>query len=97
MKVFSVFIRANFNYKDYSYYKLLLRAKVPSVVVKWQIILATDVFKVLQGISPPYIQDILREKDVPYNPKVSKIVIQPKCQSTIHGQNSLTYQGTTLE
>ncbi len=27
---------------------------------------------------------------------VSKFVIQPKCQSTTHGLNSLTYQGAKL-
>ncbi len=34
-----------------------------------------EVVKALQGISPPYIQDIFMEKDVPYNLSASKIVI----------------------
>ncbi len=51
----------------------------------------------LQGISPPYIQDLFRENDVvPFNLRASKIVIQPICQSTTHGPNSLTYQGAKL-
>ncbi len=82
--------------KDCSYYELLFRTKVPSVLIKWQRILATEVFKTLQGISPPYIQDLFREKDVSYNLRASKIVIQPKCQSTTHGLNYLTYQSATL-
>ncbi len=41
--------------------------------------MAIEVFKALQGISPPYIQDLFREKDVPYNLRAHKIVIQPKC------------------
>ncbi len=36
------------------------------------------------------------EKGVPYNLRASKIVIQPKCQSTTHGPNSLTSQGVKL-
>ncbi len=47
-------LRLAYNDKDCSYYDLLLKAKVPSVLIKWQRILATEVFKVLQGISPPY-------------------------------------------
>ncbi len=65
-------------------------------MIKWQSILATEVFKTLQGISPPYIQDLFGEKGVPYNLRSSKSVIQPKCQSTTHGLNSLTYQDATL-
>ncbi len=47
-------IRLVYNDKDCSYYELLLRAKVISVLIKWRI-LATEVFKALQGISPTYI------------------------------------------
>ncbi len=89
-------LRLVYNDKDCSYYELLLRARVPSCMIKWQRILDTEVFKALQGICPPYIQNLFREKDDPYNMKASKIVIQPKCQSTTHGLNSLTYQGAKL-
>ncbi len=65
-------------------------------MIKWQRILVTEVFKALQSISLPYIQDLFREKDVPYNLRASKIVIQPKCQSTTPGLNFLTYQGAKL-
>ncbi len=75
-------LRLVYNAKDCSYYELLFTAKVPSVMIKWQRILAVEVFKALQGISPPYIQDLFRKKNVPYNLRARKIVIQPKCQST---------------
>ncbi len=48
-------------YNDRDYYDLCLRAKVPSVLIKWQRILATEGYA-------PYIQGLFREKDVPYNP-----------------------------
>ncbi len=50
----------------------------------------------MQGISPPYMQDLFREKDGPYNLRASKFVIPPKCQSTTRVLNSLTYQGAKL-
>ncbi len=89
-------LRLVYSDKDCSYYEQLIMAKVPSVLIKWQIMLTIEVFKALQGISPPYIQDLFREKDVPYNLRATKIVIQPTTQSTTHGLNSLTYQGVKL-
>ncbi len=38
-------LRLVYNDKDCSYYELLLRAKVASVMIKWQKILATEVSK----------------------------------------------------
>ncbi len=89
-------LRLVFNDRDCSYYELHLRAKIPSIMIKWQIILATKVLMALHGISPLYIQDLFREKDVPYNMRASMIVIQPKCQSTTDGLNVLTYQSAKL-
>ncbi len=43
--------------------------KVPSVNIKWQRILAIEIFKAMHGISPAYIQNLFRERDVPYNLK----------------------------
>ncbi len=79
-----------YNDKDCPYNGLLLRAKVPSVLIKWQRILATEVFKAMQGISPPYIQHLFREKDVPYNLRASRIVIQPK-MSVNHTWTNLSH------
>ncbi len=89
-------VRLIYNDKVSSYDDLLQRARVPSVLVRWQRVLATEVFKALKGISPPYIQDMFKQKDVPYNLRASKIIIQPKCNTVKHGTNSLTYQGSKL-
>ncbi len=48
--------------------------------------------------SPPWFVSIIyknlfNEKQLPYNLRASKIIIQPKCNATTHGLNSLTYQG----
>jgi len=89
-------LRLVYNDKTVSYDDLLRRAEVPSVLVRWKRVLVAEVFKALNGISPPYIQDLFREKEVPYNLRASKIVIQPLCKTITHGINSLTYQGAKL-
>ncbi len=43
-----------------------------------------------------YIQNLFNEKKLPYNLRASKIIIQPKCNTTTHGLNSLTYQVAKL-
>ncbi len=89
-------LRLVFNDKGSSYTDLLQRARVPSVLVRWRRLLLIEVFKALNGVSPPYIQELFREKDVPYNLRSSKIVIQPRCKTTTHGISSLSYQGAKL-
>ncbi len=39
---------------------------------------------------PPYIQDLFKEKDSPYDLQANK------CKSTTHGINSQRYEGTKL-
>ncbi len=79
-----------------AYIDLLRRAGVPSVLMRWQQVVATKVYKALNGLSPLYIQNLFNEKKVPYNLRASKIIIQPKYNTTTHGLNSLTYQGAKL-
>ncbi len=49
-------------------------------------------------MSPPYIQDLLKEKDIPYDLRASKIqvLVQPKHKSTTHCITSLRYHGIKL-
>ncbi len=56
----------------------------------------TELYKALHSLSPLYIQNHFNEKKLPYNLRASKIIIQPKCNTTTHGLNSLTYQGAKL-
>ncbi len=79
-----------------AYIDLLQRAGVPSVLIRWQRVLANDVYKDLHGLSPLYIPNLFNEKKLQYNLRDSKIIIQPKCNITIHCLNSLTYQGAKL-
>ncbi len=67
-----------------------------SVLIRWQQVLATEVYKGLHGLSPSYIQNLFNEKKLPYNLRASKIIIQQQCNTTTHALNSLTYQGAKL-
>ena len=89
-------VRLIYNDKASSYDDLLQRAVVPSVLTRWKRALATEVFKAVQGISPSYIQTLFKQKDVPYAFRNKTILIQPKCTTTKHGLNSITYQGARL-
>ncbi len=95
-KVHERAVRLIFNDKMSTYIDLLRRVGVPSVLTRWQWVLATEVYKALHGLSPLYIQSLFNEKKLPYNLRASKTIIQPKCNTTTHGLNSLTYQGAKL-
>ncbi len=85
-----------FNDKMSTYIDLLRKAEVPSVLIRWQQVLAIEVYKALQGLSALCIQNLFNEKKLPYNLRASKIIIQLKCNTTTIGLNSLTYQGAKL-
>ncbi len=75
-------LRMVYNDRSSSYDELLTRAKVPSVLMKWQSALAVEVYKALNGLSPPYIQKLFQEKTIPHNLRASRLVTQPKCKTT---------------
>ena len=75
---------------------LLAKAKVPSLNNKWKLLLVTEVFKALNGKSPSYIQNLFQLKSSHYDLRASKLIELPKCLTTTHGINSLTYQGAKL-
>ncbi len=89
-------VRLIFNDKMSTYIDLLWRAGVPLVLIRWQRVLTSEVYKALHGLSPLYIQNLFNGKKLPYNLRASKIIIQPKCNTITHGLNSLTYQGAKL-
>ena len=89
-------LRLVYNDKSVPYEDLLRRSGVPSVLLRWKRVLVTEVYKALNGLSPTYIQELFKEKNVPYSLRSSQIVIQPKSRTTTHGLNSLTYQGAKL-
>ncbi len=53
-------LRLVYNDKMSTYHNLLYRANIPSVLTKWQRIFLTEVYKALNGIYPPYIQDLFK-------------------------------------
>ena len=89
-------VRLIYNDKTSSYNELLRKAAVPSVHTRWQRSLATEVYKAVKGISPSYIQTLFKQKHVPYSLRNKTILLQPRCTTTRHGLNSITYQGARL-
>ena len=75
---------------------LLRKAAFPSVHTRWQWSLSIEVYNAVQGISPSYIQTLFKEIDVPYTLRNKTIPLQPKCTTTKHGLNPITYQGARL-
>ncbi len=55
-------VRLIFNHKMSTYIDLLWRAGIPSVLIRWQRVLAIEVYKALHGLSPLYIQNLFNEK-----------------------------------
>ncbi len=43
-----------------------------------------------------FLQNLFNAKKLPYHLRASKIIIQPKCNTTTHGLNSLTYQDAKI-
>ena len=89
-------LRMVYGDKSTDYMDLLKRAKIPSLETKWKRNLVLEVYKAVHNLAPIYIQDLFREKKVPYSFKASKILVQPKCKSTKKGLRSLTYEGSAL-
>ncbi len=65
-------VRLIFNDKMSTYIGLLQRVGVPSVLIRWQWVLATEVYKALHGLSPLYIQNLFNEKKLLYNLRARK-------------------------
>ncbi len=61
-KVHERAVQLIFNDKMSTYFDLLRRAGVPSVLIRWQRVLATEVYKALHGLSPLYMQNLVNEK-----------------------------------
>ncbi len=48
--------------------------------------------KAINSMSPPYIQDLFKEKDISHDLRISKILVTTISKSITHGINSLRYQ-----
>ncbi len=54
-------------------------------------IIATEVYKALNELSPKYLQNMIEKSDCDYNLCASSPLTQPKCNTVSYGLNSFRY------
>ncbi len=55
-------------------------------------IIATEVYKALNGLNPKYLQDMTEESDCDYNVCASSPLPKLKCNTVSYGLNSFRYK-----
>ena len=58
--------------------------------------LATEMFKVYRGMSPPIISELFRRRDISYNLRSNSNFAVPNVKSGFHGSGSITYLGPKI-
>ncbi len=84
------------NDRTVDYSELLNRAKICTIETGWKRQLVTEVYKAMNNLTPSYISDMFKEKNLIYNLRSSQIITQPKFNSQTHGYHSLRNEGTHL-
>ncbi len=58
--------------------------------------LTTEVYKAVNGMTPTYIQELFKVKEIPYNLRDPSETIIPKSNSTTYGLKSLEHEGNKI-
>ena len=79
-----------FIYSDYSssYESLLIKSQLPSLKVRCMRTIALESFKILNNLSPAYLNDLLTVKNHYYNFRYQKTVEVPQVRTVKHGSRS---------
>lgn len=87
-----------FIYEDYdaTYEELLARAGLPTLHIRRMRAVAIETFKILNNLSPPVLQDLLKLQERKYNFRYSNILHVPQVNSTGYGKNSFRMAAPTL-
>ena len=85
-------------YNDYifTYDELLEKAGANTLLINRLRLMALTVFKSLNSLNPPCLNDIFSKKSVPYWMRDSCIIEQPKRRTTTFGLRSFSYVGTKV-
>ena len=81
-------LRLVFSYFDSSYEDLLTKANMPTLQLDRTRILAREVFKILNGLSPSYIQDLVTLKRTHYSFGYQNLLEQPRVNTDRYGKKS---------
>ncbi len=87
-----------FVYKDYvsTYKELLAKGNHGMLYISRIRIIATEVYKALNELSPKYLQGIIEKSDCDYNLRASSPLTQPKCNTVSYGLNYFRYKGPKI-
>ncbi len=87
-----------FVYKGYvsTYKDLLAKGNHSMLYISTIRIIATEVYKALNELSPTYLQDMIAKCDCDYNLHASSPLIPPKCNIASYGLNSFRYKRTNI-
>jgi hypothetical protein len=85
-------------YNDYnsSYEELCTKAGVRSLEDTRLHSLATEVYKSINHLSPPFMEEIFQLKQTPYNLRGTQKVNLPRRNTTTHGLHSISFLGPTI-
>ena len=89
-------LRFVFNDHVSSYSSLLQKAKKPSLYLNRLRKLSIEVHKVLNQVSPSFLNELYVAKETNYDLRDSNKVKQPAYNTMTYGNNSLRYQGAKL-
>ena len=87
-------LRLVFSDFDSSYEDLLTKANMPTLQLDRTRIIAREVFKILNGLSPSYIQDLVTLKSTNYSFRYQNLLEQPRVNIYRYGKKSFRFDVT---
>jgi hypothetical protein len=87
-----------FVYSDYTltYDQLLAKINLPSLHIRRMRTMALETFKILNGLAPVVLENIVQKKNVSYSFRYSNILQIPSVKSTKFGKNSFRFAAPVL-
>ena len=87
-----------FVYNDFntSYTELLARANLPTLQLHRKREILVEVFKSVNEMSPYFMWDLFKVKDITYNLRSNRNVCLNHCRTKRYGLDSLSYHGAHL-
>jgi hypothetical protein len=87
-----------FVYQDYeeSYENLLIKAKMPTQHIRRIRTMARETFKILNGLAPPVLSNLVQKQDHKYNFRYTNLLQIPQVKSSRYGKSSFMYAAPVL-
>ena len=74
-----------------SYEELLNKINLPTLNIRRMRTMATEVFKILNGLCPPVISNLVQKNESSYNFRYSNILQVPTVRTSTFGKSSFRY------